>query len=130
MSKGTRMISARTPRRGIVGLATTVLVSGGLGLASFALAGTAHAIPGWCPGDPPNWAPHIATWDFDWSVCHNFHYASDGVVDDDTGTLYPYDGGAPRPWVQGPLPPASSPGGPQCIGVIPLPGVPAWKCAL
>ena len=53
-----------------------------------------------------------------------------GVVDDDTGLLYPYEGGDPRLFVQPPLGPASSPGGAQCIGIFPLPGVPAWKCAL
>jgi hypothetical protein len=112
--------------RRIARLATTVLVSSGLGLAGLALAGTAQA--GWCPGDPPNWAPRIANWDM--NVCHNFHYASDGVVDDDTGLLYPYSGGDPYPWVPPPMGPASSPGGADCIGIFPLPGVPAWKCAL
>jgi len=125
-SRGTNL---RSVKRGIAGLATTVLVSGGLGLAALALAGAAQAQ--WCPGDPPNWAPRFATWD--WSVCHNYHYVSDGVVDDDTGILYPYSGD-PRPWVQPPLAPASSPGGPQCIGwypiAIPIDGGDPKVCAL
>ena len=63
-------------RRRIVRLATTVLVSGGLGLAGLGLAaGTAQAAPGfapqatWCPGDPPKVG---ATWDP--TVCHDYHY--------------------------------------------------------
>jgi hypothetical protein len=49
---------------------------------------------------------------------------SAGVVDLDTGVVYA--------WPNGPIaaatPPPPNP--PQCIGVVPLPGVPAWKCAL
>jgi hypothetical protein len=37
------MNTTHTLRRGIVGLTTAVLVSGGLGLAGLALAGTAQA---------------------------------------------------------------------------------------
>ena len=49
----------RFMKRLIVGLATTVLVSGGLGLAALGLgAGTAQALPDgpytWCPGQPRN----------------------------------------------------------------------------
>jgi hypothetical protein len=65
-------------RKRIVGLATTALVTGGLGLAGFALTpGTAQAEPGpfpayhWCPGD--DWFPW---WGFnwDWGTCHDDHH--------------------------------------------------------
>src|ERR1700757_1424431 len=43
-------------QRAVVGLATTVLVSSGLGLAGLGLAGTANTSPigaeHWCPGQP------------------------------------------------------------------------------
>jgi hypothetical protein len=56
--------------RAITGLATAVVVSGGLGLASLGLAGTARADT-WCPGGymftgMPNW---------DMSVCHAYYWA-------------------------------------------------------
>jgi hypothetical protein len=63
----------------IAGLATTVLVSGGLGLAGLGLgAGTAQAgTPGtntWCPGQPmpqPAAGQPPLTWDM--SVCHDWY---------------------------------------------------------
>ncbi|MDT7792669.1 MAG: hypothetical protein QOD59_2105 [Mycobacterium sp.] len=75
-------------KQGITRLATTVLVSGGLGLAGLGLAaGTAQATPGthtWCPGQPlpqqmtspathpqqPSGPP--VTWDM--SVCHDWYW--------------------------------------------------------
>lgn len=58
----------------MVGLATTVLLSGGV--AEVVCAGTVEAQPGfsrgqeWCPGQPWEWAtPPPANWDM--SVCHN-----------------------------------------------------------
>ena len=64
-----------------VGLATSLLVSGGLGLAGLGLAtGTAHAGAfHWCPGDPPpqgydttnfKWVPIYPDWDT--TVCHDY----------------------------------------------------------
>jgi hypothetical protein len=60
------------------GIATTMLVTGGLGMAGLGLAaGTAHAEPfpaptyHWCPGDfwDPGWG---FNWDF--GVCHDDHH--------------------------------------------------------
>jgi hypothetical protein len=69
--------------RKILRFATTMLVSGGLGLAGLGLAsGPAQAEPGpfsayhWCPGD--FWDPG---WGFNWEggVCHDdFHRDIDG----------------------------------------------------
>jgi hypothetical protein len=65
-------------KRTIVGFATTMLVSGGLGLAGLGLAsGTAQAEPGfaplyhWCPGD--GWHPE---WGNNWDpgTCHDDHH--------------------------------------------------------
>jgi hypothetical protein len=72
-------------RRGIVGLATAVLVSGGLGLAGLALAaGTAQALPSWCPGQPlPN--PDV---DWDMGLCHYYGVDGAGVVNA-IGDFYP-----------------------------------------
>jgi hypothetical protein len=99
----------------LVVLATTVLLSGGV--AGVVGAGTAHA--GWCPSDPPDWAPggppssSFVHWN--WNVCHNYHYGPLGVVDDDTGVVYAYP--------DGPIPPA----GPRApSGSPPPPGCPPW----
>jgi hypothetical protein len=70
------MNTTHTLRRGIVGLATTVLVSGGLGLTALGMgAGTAQADTSaphqWCPGDsmnPPTGPGADKVWDM--SVCH------------------------------------------------------------
>jgi hypothetical protein len=63
-------------RRKILGLTTTLLVSGGLGLTGWGLApASAQAGPGpapqdfWCPGQP---IPRGALWDT--AICHTFHY--------------------------------------------------------
>jgi hypothetical protein len=71
-------------KRRIVGFATTMLVSGGLGLAGLGLASGTQAEPGfgfpplyhWCPGD--NWHPEWG-FNFDWGTCHDdFHRDIDG----------------------------------------------------
>jgi hypothetical protein len=76
---------------GIAGLATTLLVSGGLGLAGLGLAaGVAQAEPGlapqfhgfpaargpyqWCPGD--NLPASDVNWDM--SVCHTWYWVNYG----------------------------------------------------
>jgi hypothetical protein len=72
------LIDIQSMRRQFVGLAATVVVAGGLGLAGMGLAsGTAQAEPGlapsyhWCPGDvfPPEWGLN-----FDWFTCHDDHH--------------------------------------------------------
>jgi hypothetical protein len=101
------------------GLATTLLVSSGLGLVALGLgAGTAHATGRpYCPGDPPNWAPggppNTSFVHWDWNVCHNYHYGPAGVVDEDTGFVWLYP--------NGPIPPAA-PRTPS----PPPPGCPPW----
>ncbi len=60
----------------IVGLAATLLVSGGLAATGLA-AGTAAAQPGpapqewWCPGQP---IPKGLVWNM--AVCHEYHYVT------------------------------------------------------
>jgi|SRR5271156_749899 len=91
------MNTSDTLRRGIVGLATTVVVSGGVGLAGLGLgAGTAQARPNpacndlypcytWCPGEPLPRSVHTnaggteqpgppVVWDM--SVCHDWYWGA------------------------------------------------------
>lgn len=93
--------NSRVMRRLIFGLATSVLLSGGLGVAGLAGAvGTAAAWPGplpksggwpgcpddpkgpchWCPGDPPvqtgNLRVNPVIWDS--SICHTYYYVLPG----------------------------------------------------
>ena len=64
-------------------LATTVLLSGGLGLAGLGLAGSAQADEEWCPSmGLPRSAEPI---DWDMGVCHNY-------------VSVPVPGGQPVPW--------------------------------
>ena len=104
--------------------ATSVLVSGGLGLAGLGLAsGTAQANPfwgpsygggncppgvgtctHWCPGDPPIPGSQVITWD--WNICHDWHWNSEGVVDVNSNMIYPWHG---VPHDAGPPPPAPPP---------------------
>ena len=63
----------------VVGFATSLLVSGGLGLAGLGLAvGTAHAGPvggpyRWCPGQSMEWPTGPAGQvDLDMNVCHTW----------------------------------------------------------
>ncbi len=87
----------------IAGLATTMLVSGGLGLAGVE-AGSAVAEPGfaplasWCPGQP---LPGNVAGDWDMSACHDWHYS----WHDDLSHRWGTDGPAAPPGqvVQGPL---------------------------
>ena len=126
-------------RRAIVGLATTVLLSGGV--AGVVAAGTAQADPyghvggncpsgrtcgQWCPGDSRTGLEGVK---WDWSACHNYDIESQGIVDVDTGVVV-------YAWPRGPIRPAAPPPGPpppppnifqQCPGLIPfvncLPGL-------
>jgi hypothetical protein len=111
---------------GIVGLATTVLVSGGLGLAGLGLAaGTAQAEPGgphrWCPGQSMEWPTgpfNQVAWDM--SVCHTWWTVGygQGNVASNYGPTPP---GVPSIW-DGDDPPAPAPPQP-CIIPFCLPGL-------
>lgn len=68
-------------------ITTTVLVSGGLGLASLGLgAGMAHAGGPytWCPGYEAGGfgggfnTPADARPNWDWNACHTYHYVNPG----------------------------------------------------
>jgi hypothetical protein len=113
------MNTTHTLRRGIVGLATIVLVSGGLGLAGLGLAaGTAQADNlgpfQWCPGqsmDKPTGPGHDIAWD--WSVCHTWY-----TVDYGKGNVsHSYDIGGPSSYWDGDDPPPSDrhPCAPFCL---------------
>ena len=81
-------------KAGVVGLATTLLVCGGVGVAGLP-ARLAQADPGacapgkacmrWCPGDPDP-AGRPIPWDG--GVCHDFYWDSAGVHDVGTSTFY------------------------------------------
>jgi hypothetical protein len=117
----------RVMKRVIVGLATTVLVSGGLGLAGLG-AGAALAdddcspptkVNGicwgpnhWCPGDSlfhltQNHVHDPVTWDM--NVCHTYYHVARDQANQGQGI---YEGPSPPP-PQAPPPPAP-PGLPFC----------------
>jgi hypothetical protein len=129
---------------GIARLATTLLVSGGLGLAGLGLtAGTAQAGPfygpsyeggncppgvggctHWCPGDTAYSWSQMITWD--WNVCHDFYWNSEGVVDIATNIVYPWhgvphDAGPPPPPPPPYTPPPPQPLPPHCPFPFPVP---------
>jgi len=110
----------------ITRLATTLSVSGGLGLAALGLfAATAQADPifgpsyqgsncpdgvtctHWCPGDPSIPGSQVLSWD--WNVCHDWYWNSEGIIDVATNIVYPWQGvphqAAPPPVVGPPAPP-------------------------
>lgn len=91
-------------------LAATAAMAGAVAAAGMALSGTATAqgpsyqggnCPGgmtcthWCPGDPAIPGSQVLSWD--WNVCHDWYWGSDGIVDVSTNTLYPWSGTGPRP---------------------------------
>jgi hypothetical protein len=104
--------------------ATAVVVSGGLSLAGMGLAiGTAQADPAfgpsysggncpaaigscthWCPGDPLIPGSQVITWD--WNICHDWYWNSEGVVDIAANMMYPWRG---VPHDAGPPPPPPPP---------------------
>jgi hypothetical protein len=84
--------TGRSMKRLIVGAATAVSVSGGLGLAArFAQADPVGNCPSakscmhWCPGDPDP-AGRPIPWDA--SVCNDFFWDSTGLHDVGTGTFH------------------------------------------
>ena len=104
--------------------ATAAVVSGGSILAGLGLAtGTAQADPfwgpvitvgtspaaigtctHWCPGDPLIPGSQVITWD--WNICHDWYWNSEGVVDIASNMIYPWHG-VPRD--AGPPPPQPLP---------------------
>jgi len=61
--------------------ATTAVVSAGVGLAVLGLGGgTAQAEYWWhwCPGQQPPSGSADRVIDWDWTVCHDYYYQSDG----------------------------------------------------
>ncbi len=116
----------------IAHLATTLVVSGGVGLAGLTLAsGTAQADnpfwgpsysgescpPGvgscthWCPGDPPIPGSEFGAISWDWNICHDWYWNSEGTVDIATNTVYPWHG-APHEAAPPPPPPSGPPPAP------------------
>ena len=119
--------------------AATVLISGGLGLAGLGLAtgaaqadnpfwgpsyGGGNCPPGvgtcthWCPGDPPIPGSEFGAISWDWNICHDWYWNSEGTVDIASNTVYPWHGvpheAAPQPPPpQGP-PPALPPRPAHC----------------
>ena len=82
ISRSTRLLSSRgndlrPMKLAIAGLATTLLVSGGLAAAGISVgAGIAQALPSWCPGQPlPN--PGV---DWDMGLCHYYNMDPAGGV--------------------------------------------------
>ncbi len=71
--------------------AVSLTLSGGLGLAGMALAGTVHASPApvplahWCPGDPPQQLPR----GFDQTICHDYYWAGPDATHP---SAYPVEG--------------------------------------
>ena len=100
-------------KRALVGLATTVLVSSGLGLAGLGLAGTANASPigpeHWCPGQPMTGYLNGVVWDT--GHCHTWWVVEHGLGNVETGNHQN------RIW-DGDNPPADTP----------PPGMPPFLC--
>jgi hypothetical protein len=79
----------------------------------------AYSCTHWCPGDALySWSNMIA---WDWNVCHDWYWNSEGIVDVISNTMYPWSGGpphpaAPPPPIVGtpPPPPQKPPGTPFC----------------
>lgn len=118
MSKGNNMKGTGFLKRGIAGLTTVALVAS----AGLMQAGTAHARPTWCPGDP---RPAVAPWpDFDWSSCYEYSGQGGqyGWIDLGTGIFHPMPLDIPA------TPPPPNP--PECIGLFPLPGADPSHCVI
>jgi hypothetical protein len=127
------MTSHSGTRLGVAGLATALLVSGGLGWAAgLAEAGPSYSggnCPGgnscttWCPGDPPIPGSEFGVISWDWNICHDWYWNSEGVVDIATNVVYPWHG---RPHDNGPVPAPLPPAPP--LPPQPLPAdCPPWS---
>jgi hypothetical protein len=112
---------------------TAAAVSGGVALTGFAVSAGTSAAQGpsyqggncpvgqtcthWCPGDPAIPGGQVLTWDR--SVCHDWYWNSEGIVDVTTWTIYPWSGAPhpatpPPPLYPAPPPPPLPPGTPFC----------------
>jgi hypothetical protein len=114
--------------------ATSVAVSGAVAVAGLTLgAGVATAqgpsynggncpdgmtCTHWCPGDAAIPGSQVLSWD--WNVCHDWYWNSEGIVDVATMTIYPWSGTphqtAPPPPItnSAPAPMTKPPGTPFC----------------
>jgi len=65
----------------------------------------------WCPGDPAIPGGQVLSWDQ--NICHDWYWNSEGIVDVNTSTVYPWSGAphqiAPPPPPMGPAPAPLSP---------------------
>lgn len=118
-------------------VATRGLVSACLGVAAIGLApGNAAAdqhsytggnCPGgqscttWCPGDPRIPGSEFGVISWDWNVCHDWYWNSEGTIDIATNVVYPWHG---TPHDAGP-PPAVLPPAPA-MAPQPLPADCPW----
>jgi hypothetical protein len=110
--------------------AMTLLAAGGVGLAGLASPAADAEIgpsyqggncpPGltcthWCPGDPVPPGSQVVSWD--WNVCHDWYWNSEGIVDVTTNMMYPWSGvphpAAPPPVFAPAPPPPPPPPGPR-----------------
>ncbi|RDH75008.1 hypothetical protein DVS77_29195 [Mycolicibacterium moriokaense] len=124
-------------------LATTLVVSGGVGLAGLTLATSpAQADPAfgpsysdgncppgvgscthWCPGDPAIPGTEFGVLSWDPNICHDWYWNSEGIVDINSNTVYPWHG---VPHEAAPPPPAPPPGPPPPPAALP-PDCPPWS---
>ena len=82
----------------------------------------------WCPGDPLPPGSQVLGWD--WNVCHDWYWNSEGIADVTTNVMYPWSGpphpAAPLPPVVAPPPPPPPAPHPFCSprGVLfPIPPI-------
>jgi hypothetical protein len=66
----------------------------------------------WCPGDPAIPGSQVLSWD--WNVCHDWYWTSEGIIDVTTNTIYPWSGvphpaALPPPLAPAPPPPPPHP---------------------
>lgn len=114
---------------------TAVCGAMGLGAMGFA-SGAAHAAPHsytggncpgnyscttWCPGDPRIPGSEFGAISWDWNICHDWYWNSEGTVDVATNIVYPWHG---EPHDAGPAP-APLPPPPPVVGQ-PLPADCPW----
>lgn len=69
----------------------------------------------WCPGDPAIPGSQVVSWD--WNICHDWYWTSEGIIDVTSNIVYPWQGtphqATPPPVPAGP-PPPPAPRPPHC----------------